>query len=41
MTYKVVLKKNHKVLPNCFIDLKSAVAFIATNFLEAFIIVEE
>lgn len=41
MTYKVVLKKNHKVLPNRFISLKCAVAFITANFLEAFIIVEE
>lgn len=41
MIYRVVLRKNNKVLPNRFINLKSAVAFITTNFLEAFITVEE
>ena len=40
MIYKVVLRKNHKILPNEFINLKCTVAFITGNFLNAYIIIK-
>lgn len=41
MIFRVVLRKNGRILPNLFINYASAKRMIEVNYLNAYIIVED